>query len=626
MSGTLPHADEVMMYTAHNLLSDFRNNGVPLEQFMPTTQYLSAFLGYTGNVRELVPYTMKEIDPYAYKCVTQVTSFLKRHRLQSDTPESVLEDEAAYKFVSTQERLRALDYDKNPGVTGVLSVAASFLKKWLGPFNAAEHRNACRFASRATVGIPRRRASEEARWELPISSSTDMSKWFDEYVASDPNVHTFWMDMYGYDLYHDRYTLTEVLPATFVPKSYKSVRVIMPNTTIGSFYSGGLEVLLTRRLRKLGYNLQTLQDEHKQLAKLGSMMDHVVTADLSSASDSITDKLISHLFPQDWYDALRFGRIRKVSFPNLDCDVLCETFSTMGIGFTFPLQTLVFLSLLHAVASLKCAWLDPKRDFWISVYGDDLIYHRSLHEPVALLFKEVGLILNQDKTFPDGPFRESCGGDYYRGVGVRPCSPELVSWHDDISCRVALYKVINGLLSRWHFTEISATLTYLLTLHIKLFGPIPIVPRNYGDDAGVKSSYPVLPEFLRGCAIRAPRNLGHGMYRFSALFMKFKERRVIHDEPYYWRWLRTGGRATVVPEYIGPSNLRSFVNYRLPNALLSRLDKELTVSSVVHAKLKYRVVKSGEPDFVGPPIAERIYVSKIPTETYKSCKLVASFD
>lgn len=56
----------------------------------------------------------------------------------------------------------------------------------------------------------------------------------------------------------------------------------------------------------------------------------------------------------------------------------------------------------------------------VYVYGDDVIVPKDYALHVQPALEAVGLLVNVNKSFYKGPFRESCGGDYINGVEVSP--------------------------------------------------------------------------------------------------------------------------------------------------------------------------------------------------------------
>jgi hypothetical protein len=94
--------------------------------------------------------------------------------------------------------------------------------------------------------------------------------------------------------------------------------------------------------------------------------------------------------------------------------VRLEKFSSMGNGFTFELETIIFACLARSVITLSGG--DPTL---VKCYGDDLIVPATNYRDVLAALRMFGFEPNTKKTFGEGPFRESCGGDFWGGVPVR---------------------------------------------------------------------------------------------------------------------------------------------------------------------------------------------------------------
>jgi hypothetical protein len=95
--------------------------------------------------------------------------------------------------------------------------------------------------------------------------------------------------------------------------------------------------------------------------------------------------------------------------------VFLNKFSSMGNGFTFELETLIFLAIAREACHLAGA---DESD--VLVYGDDIIVPTLAGKLCTTLLRYFGFRPNSKKTFLTGVFRESCGGDYFNGVAVRP--------------------------------------------------------------------------------------------------------------------------------------------------------------------------------------------------------------
>jgi hypothetical protein len=202
---------------------------------------------------------------------------------------------------------------------------------------------------------------------------------------------------------------------TTVPKDCEKDRGIAIEPSINVFYQLGYGRVIRRRLKDSGIDLTNGQDIHRRLAREASIRGHLVTLDLSNASDTICRNLVKLLLPRKWFTVLNDLRSKKTEFRGR-WHVL-EKFSSMGNGFTFELETLIFLGLLLGLSRSDHKLLPGKNVF---VYGDDIILPSEYSKDVVPMLSFFGLTVNKRKTFVDGPFRESCGGDYFLGEDVRP--------------------------------------------------------------------------------------------------------------------------------------------------------------------------------------------------------------
>jgi len=91
-----------------------------------------------------------------------------------------------------------------------------------------------------------------------------------------------------------------------------------------------------------------------------------------------------------------------------------EMFSSMGNGFTFELESLLFYAISKATAF--CTGVRGV----ISVYGDDIIVPTALYDDLVWTLGWCGFSVNPEKSFSSGPFRESCGGHYFNGRDITP--------------------------------------------------------------------------------------------------------------------------------------------------------------------------------------------------------------
>jgi len=192
-------------------------------------------------------------------------------------------------------------------------------------------------------------------------------------------------------------------------------------------------------LKRIGLDIETQQPKNKLLACRASMFNHLATVDLKSASDLITPSLIQELWPREWYSLLMAIRSEHIYIPSEDQWVQVNMLSTMGNGFTFPVMTLTLLALVYATCAFgRRLYIDWSR---CAVFGDDIICPTENYAALCEVLNQCGLVVNTTKSYTDGPFRESCGGDYYEGVNVTPFY--VKSLRNDPELYVAINQILD---------------------------------------------------------------------------------------------------------------------------------------------------------------------------------------
>lgn len=204
---------------------------------------------------------------------------------------------------------------------------------------------------------------------------------------------------------------------TFVPKSAVIERTIAIEPTMNLYLQLGVDGFIRRRLKRWGVDLDS-QTKNQRFAYQGSLhngADSFCTIDLAGASDSVSLKVCELLLPPDWYAYLLSLRS---PVGDLKGEVVkYEKISSMGNGYTFALESLIFTAVIFAVIKSTdgCVTQD---DF--AVFGDDLIVRRRLVRRVMRMLEACGFAANHDKSFTSGPVRESCGADWFQGKPMRP--------------------------------------------------------------------------------------------------------------------------------------------------------------------------------------------------------------
>lgn len=188
--------------------------------------------------------------------------------------------------------------------------------------------------------------------------------------------------------------------AITVPKNAKTDRLISYEPHLNSALQLSCGAYIRRRLQRFGIDLSD-QSMNGRLALEGSLSGMLATIDLSMASDTLAYETVKALLPEDWFHYLDRIRSRYTTWPH--GIMRNEKFASMGNGFTFELETLVFYSLCKAIDPS----LQPGVNF--AVYGDDIIVPTHLYNSLERLLRYCGFNVNTKKTYASTFFRESCG-------------------------------------------------------------------------------------------------------------------------------------------------------------------------------------------------------------------------
>lgn len=230
-----------------------------------------------------------------------------------------------------------------------------------------------------------------------------------------------------------------------VLKTALTDRSIAMEPTFNGYYQLGVGDVMKQRLRAHGILTVNAQDVHRTLARKGSMTGALCTMDQTSASDLIARAWIDLCAPYKWREI--WNSLRSPVTVVDKRSYILEKHSSMGNGYTFELETVMFLAVAMVVCDLE--GIPYQLGVNLSCYGDDLIAPVEAYKSLVLAFSFMGCIVNEAKSFHSGPFRESCGGDYFNGVPVRPIfvTEDLSTPADFIVLANKLYRLCDNLPS-----------------------------------------------------------------------------------------------------------------------------------------------------------------------------------
>lgn len=322
----------------------------------------------------------------------------------------------------TNECFRAWDagrFQFRPAVEAALHGAQRKISQLLEPkdgsFTCPELRDIRpRFGPGASTQVPKRKACLVSKLRYVPSCSTNLLP-----RAYDLLEHLPWG--YEYERMHTAgvypHELVAVEPAcvAFVPKNAKTDRAICTEPQLNGMFQLGLGDLLAGRLRRVGIDIRD-QEPNRRASLYASISGALATLDLSSASDTVSLGLVKHLFNEAWTELFMTLRSSHASVGEDGEVIKLAKISSMGNGFTFPLETIVFWALSQAVTEMYA----PKSQRRVLVYGDDIIVPTEAALPLMEVLRDLGFTPNSKKSFWTGSFRESCGKDYVFGSDVRP--------------------------------------------------------------------------------------------------------------------------------------------------------------------------------------------------------------
>jgi hypothetical protein len=231
-----------------------------------------------------------------------------------------------------------------------------------------------------------------------------------------------------------------------VPKNARTNRMIAIEPAGNVYLQLGVDAIIRQRLKRFSIDLDRGQNKNRSLAQLGSVNDSNVTIDLSAASDTISLAVVKYLLPNNWYSLLLKLRSPFGEWNTGRCEY--DRLSSMGNGYTFVIESLVFASILYGVIKAQGdRWNENTSE--LAIYGDDIICPRKYANDLMFCLRRAGFVVNADKSFQQGFIRESCGGDYYKGMDIRPIyiSRLINTEHEAL--------IVHNLIFRWFDTHMS---------------------------------------------------------------------------------------------------------------------------------------------------------------------------
>lgn len=283
------------------------------------------------------------------------------------------------------------------------------------------------------------------------------------------------------------YKIVDSNNCSFVNKTVTIARLIASEPVINMWFQKGLGSLLADQLRvHWGIDMAAQQQVNGELARVGSITGGLATIDLESASDSMGLEIMRYLLPRSMFDFLQRVRSPSMKLPNREV-VALNMISTQGNGYNSALQTVLFTAVIQSAYNslgipMKGRGQARSRNF--GCFGDDMIVESRAYHRVTRLLHLLGFVVNADKSFVEGQFRESCGADFFCGANVRGVYIESLNTVQN------LFTAINT-LNRWSARTgvfLPRTVGYLASLihrgNLNKLHQV-FIPPDENDDAGI---------------------------------------------------------------------------------------------------------------------------------------------
>lgn len=404
----------------------------------------------------------RTIDPLDYCSAATfqidyyVTEFLSKYIFEGGVTNEELEAEAMRRFDTaeylcqkTNELLTLYAEGKvsptSRAVHQVFHLASRKICELLSEFNPFDGFDSCKWGPGSTASLSSIEATRTNKVREDRISVTDTASGYIKTVLTfDP----FWLEARGFSCdgpttplnLNDHIVINQFSKMAFVAKNAKTHRIIGAEPTANVFLQLGIAQVLRKALRKVGVDLDD-QSINQHAAYKASICGLSVTVDESMASDLVSRVLVEQLLPPDWYRVLADLRTPYYRFPTRHSrSGEFEKWSSMGNGYTFELESLIFWAIAQSCIEISGAKGRAK------VYGDDIVLPHRAYDLLLQTFNFTGFLVNHEKTHTMGHFRESCGKHFFAGFDVTPVYQR--SAVKDLPSLIALHNKLHRLCER----------------------------------------------------------------------------------------------------------------------------------------------------------------------------------
>jgi len=382
-----------------------------------------------------------EFDPLHYNSVgelrdayaaTKFFSKFSKLKLDRDLDLEALKKFSEFEDLCKLTNTRFKDLSRDPSYRGHVvwlhNAVIRKIDKILGEFSPEDFFSMPDWGPGASTVVRRRDASSAVKFQNETGITRDLYALISgrPFEVSYPHWDAFLKQRAEYPRFEVGNRVVTV------PKDAKANRVIAIEPGFNCFFQKSVGDMIGSRLRRVGIDLR-YQSVNQRFAKRGSRDQSIATVDMSSASDSISHAVVEALLPPRWFEVLDVCRCQYGTLNGRT--VRWNKFSSMGNGFTFQLETLIF----YAIAAC-CVEYQRSDLSLVSVYGDDIIIPTNTFDMFSEIVEFYGFRVNRKKSHFGSTFRESCGVHFFSGFDVTP-----IYLKDRLSTITSVYRFANAI-------------------------------------------------------------------------------------------------------------------------------------------------------------------------------------
>lgn len=271
-----------------------------------------------------------------------------------------------------------------------------------------------------------------------------------------------------------------------VPKSQTTPRLIAKECTANMWTQQAIRDYLESKVAdSVLRNCIAFRDQsfNQNAALKASCTGSHWTVDLSSASDRVSLWLIERLVRKNpslltalWATRSQYCKVKTRSGTVL---LRMKKFAPQGAATTFPLQTIVYSIIAIASVLYARGWAVTAQNIYraskeVRVFGDDTVIPSDCGSQYVSMLTYCGFLINANKTFSTGLFRESCGTEVWNGVDVTPAYITNPYEESNPSSVASTVEASNNFFKKgfWHAAAaLESTLPSWIRKNLRRVGP-----------------------------------------------------------------------------------------------------------------------------------------------------------